>query len=263
MPEREPVHGLAKIECEGEVGEGLLVSARDRCRIAGIGIDIVFEVPALILIDFRKGHDELTIHVGRGPVFAHHPSLRDDHHPHESRVDVLGFVEVRVIHPHDRTALVRGRPRSLRHGPDIPVRPPRWHPVVRLIPIGGSIVVHCSLGVLVVEDPMGVHGIGAAGVVAEYHDDGITDLAAEHRAEIAEVLPLRRALLHRGEGTVGVFPVHRLLVDTANAIRGRGQQHLHQSLCGATGHHVGARRCIVPLDLFGGHIVGASGRCHR
>ncbi len=110
--------------------------------------------------------------------------------------------------------------------------------------------------VLVVEHAVGVHAVGPVRLVAKDYPDGVAHHSPQQRPQDPQMLPLRRPGLCGGERRIGVFPVHRLAVDSPEILRVRHHHKAVHRREGTARDPVGATGGIVPVDRLGGHVVG-------
>jgi hypothetical protein len=99
----------------------LLVVLLDGIGLACVGADVLVQAPALVLIEDFEERNDLAIDVRGGAVGPGHAAPGDDDGPEQAAVGVAHCVDVRVVHPEDRTAVHGTRTGALGDRPDVDV----------------------------------------------------------------------------------------------------------------------------------------------
>src|SRR5208282_1121600 len=118
-----------------------------------------------------------------------HAFSADDNYSDEAALDVLRFVSMGMIEPHDGTRVVRARASALGDFPDINVSLSGRD--AHVVGHRSAIIVTSTLGTFRVEDSVRMHGEGMSGIVLEDDADGVAHFRAQHRSQHPEMLPLR------------------------------------------------------------------------
>src|SRR6185312_16984034 len=98
--------------------------------------------------------------------------------------------------------------------------------VVLLVGPGCSVVVWRAFRVFVIKHTVGMHAVGARGIVLEDYLDRVADFRAENRSQNAGSGPLGGARLQLRKSGVGIFPVKGFAVNRADPMRAAFNEHL-------------------------------------
>ena len=212
---------------------------------------------------------ELVVHVvgdGRGRIGGR--AVADDDRTGEARVRAVDFVNVVVVEPHNRRAVLGTGARRLRHTPHVFVRGARGEAVVELVCAVRLVIVRRALGPLLVLDAVRVEGDREGQVVARDDTDGVANGGTQRGAE--QPLP-RRLGEARCEVCVSVAHIARLDERGAHTVhavarecapqKGRHLRGLRRERAAARAPvdaRGRVRRVVVgPVGGLGGHVVDA------
>src|SRR5271169_2632383 len=88
-------------------------------RVAGIGVDVVLEIPtATLVVSHEQGH-KFAIHVFGRAIGASHAAARDHQGADEPGIDVLGLLDVGMVEPDHGTGICRPRTGTIDDFPGV------------------------------------------------------------------------------------------------------------------------------------------------
>src|SRR5579884_1138528 len=208
-----------------------------------VAVNAVHKAPffPISLIEDHKHGDEFTIHILRAAIRVGHPLPRNYYWTQKTGVDVICCIHMGVVPP-DYGIGIRGTGSTLLIcQPGIGEAAARRHRRP-----GTSRVVMSPLIVFIVPYTVGMNAEFSTGPVKKVHDNGITYLCTDYRAQYAQPLRLWFAVL---ECVICILNISELLPLGIAIIGFRNWASMHEVLaCGG----------IIPHDLFSRNIILAN-----